>query len=407
MIISPLMSIPILCIGLYLNRDRLSNGYAVPFALIYGMIGYSLRPHYNIDLVRYYMQIEKLAGKKLSYIFSTDRQRLYVQDILFYFVSRTGNANILGFIVGFVCYLVIFYIFFDVIKYYQTTTDHNCNLHILMIGVVMVSIVSPMSVLSNVRCVSAYILISFAAYREWIQKKKNVTTLLLYIIPVGLHASAVIILMMRIAVPFLKRFTKIFISTALLLPILIEFIYEKISKISLNNIPFYYIMNAVGKAYRYLNWTEGGWADQVENSLSNKITRIYGTFFLIIMIIFYFTNKKNVKNTEHKRMHDYLFVCSVVALGTLNIKVGAFWRFEALVVFFSPIILMPIVVYEIKKYKYLLVVLYLSACLMGIANIIRFTRAIRMREFFTACINTSTIKIVGELLRGVTVILGV
>lgn len=405
MIISPLMSIPILCIGVYYNRNTLSKGYAVPFALLYGMMGYSLRFRYDMDLVRYYAVVDRMAGQRLSYILSREQQGQYVQDILFFLVSRTGNNNILGFIVGFCCYLIIFYVFFDVVQRYRNPAKYNCNLHIFMIGFVMVSIVSPMNIISNVRCVFAYLLISLAVYREWIQKKRNIGTWLLYIIPLGLHISAVIVLAMRICTPLLKRFAKLFIFVAILLPLLIEFAYGRINIIGLNDTIFYYIRNVINKAYFYLNWTEGGWADQVKNSRSNMITRIYGVFFLIMMIIFYFTNKKSEKNTASGKMYDYLYIMSVVALGTLCIVTGVFWRFEAIVVLFSPVILMPIAMKEGKKNKYLLVIIYLSACVMNIFNVSGFINNIMLHDFFIECINTSIIKIIWELIRGFIVTL--
>ena len=86
--------------------------------------------------------------------------------------------------------------------------------------------------------------------------------------------------------------------------------------------------NAVAKAYYYLNWIEGGWADQVENSTSNIVTRIYGTFFLILMILFYFENRKTEKDPANEKMHDYLLIISLLSIGTLSIKTGVFWRFE-------------------------------------------------------------------------------
>lgn len=401
MIISPLMSIPMLCLGLYYNRNEISRGYAVPFALLFGTLGYSLRPRTAIDLERYYLIIDRLNGQELLSIFAEDRDRLYIKDILFYFVSKTGNNNILAYIVGFFCYLIIFYVFFDVVIRYRDSSKPNCNIHIFMIGLVMVSIINPFSIIGNVRCVFAYILISFAAYRDWVQKKRNIFTLLLYILPVGLHVSAIVVLITRICVPVFRKFSKVFFVAAILLPPIIRLVYEFFSRMTVNSFIFLLVRNAVNKAYYYLNWTEGGWADIVEKSISNRVTRTYGSFFLVIIIIFYFALKRERDINKDEKMCDYLYIIAIISLGCLSIKTGAFWRFESIVVLFSPVILMPIAMNKVKYCRKLLHLLYLSACVMCILNIIIFTRNIIMDEFIMEYISTSTLKIIWEMLGGI------
>lgn len=390
-----------LCIGLYHNRNRLSRGYAVPFALLFGMVGYNLHFSTASDLDRYYDIIDRLAGQNLLEILNADKSMLYTMDILFCFVSKTGSNGILAYIVGFFCYLIMFYVFFDTVIRYRDTSIPNCNIHILMTGLVMVSIINPFSIIGNVRCVFAFFMISFAAYRDWVQKKRNLVTLLLYLVPVGLHTAAVTILFVRICAPFLKKIPKAFVALAVLIPALIRFLYEIIFRTNLNNIILRYVRNAIIKAYQYLNWTRGGWATQIESSIANKVERSYGTFFLIVIIILYYVLTKEKETNSEIKIYNFLFIIAILALGSLSIKTGAFWRYEAIVVGFSPLILISVAMRNSSKGKALLVLLYATACVMLVLNVIRFTRNIVMDQFVVGCLNTSTLKVIGEILHGI------
>lgn len=408
MLISPMLGIPWLVLGLYQSRNRktIKKGYAVPFAMLFGTLGYSLRLIGEGDLTRYYAMVDNMQGRSLSYILSRDKDHLFLRDVLFYFVSRTKDNNVLAYIVGFGCYLVIFYVFFDIVNRYKAEFEKNTNIHIFMTGLVLISIINPFSVIGNVRCVFSYILISFAAYREWIQKKRNLFTLLLYILPIGLHVSAVVILIVRICVPLFKKYTKKFVLIALLVPILIRITHDILVTIHFSNFAFQFINNMVNKAYYFLNWTEGGWASEIDMSISNRIERIYGTFFLLIFIIFHSMLQKKGIIDSNGRFYNFLFVVAILALGCLSIKTGAFWRFEAVVVFFSPFILMPIALEGNKISKKILHLLYLSACVMFVYNIARFVRNVIILEVIGEYIGTSTFKVIWEVIQGINSIIG-
>lgn len=83
---------------------------------------------------------------------------------------------------------------------------------------------------------------------------------------------------------------------------------------------------ASSKAYCYLNWNEGGWADEVANSLSNKVVRIYGIFLCMILLMIllsckYSRGKGKADNGILDRpMVSYMFLAAVCALGCLSIK---------------------------------------------------------------------------------------
>ncbi len=410
MILSPLLGIPLLFGVLYATKGKIDTKYAIPFAILYGTLGYNLYPNSETDLTRYYTMVDRLRNVNLIEVLATDIEQLYTKDILFYFISQTENNQILPFIVGVICYWIVFYIFFDTVNRLELNKRKNGKFHIIMLGLVMTSIISPYSIIGNVRCVLSYFIVSFAAYREWVQKKKNLLTYILYIIPIGLHTSTIIVLIMRLITPFLHKMKKGLLTIILFLPSFIEVGYEITKMIHSGNFIWKIISSAIDKAYYYLNWTEGGWADMIENSLSDRLNRVYGTVFLLIMIILYlYINKEKtitINYESYNKIQDYLYIIAILALGCLSIKTGAFWRFEAIVVVFSPIILGFIVKEGKKQQYYILYTIYASAMAMFVLNGIHFTRNINMEECIYGYLTTSPLVILAEIFHGMFSIVG-
>ena len=194
----------------------------------------------------------------------------------------------------------------------------------------------------------------------------------------------------------------------MLVPTLINYFHSITNNIGFGTIGII-IRNAINKAYYYLYWNEGGWATRIESSISNKVNRIFGIIFLVLIIlsiIFIHIRDKSKNDSINDikiislPMIKYLYFMSLFALGCLTIKTGAFWRFEAVVVLFSPVILIQILEKE-KNYKKVFNLIFLFAFTMFFINIIY---ALRNFDAFTTIINyisTSGIKILYELLKGI------
>lgn len=356
--------------------------FCLPMALFFAYFGFCMvLPSNDIDLGRYYEQILGMQNWNLASIIQLDSEFLYTKDVLFYFVSRTENVHILPFIVGFVIYLIVFYVLFDMIlrSKHTFTIGDLCKLLIIAIG-----IISPYSIIGNVRCILAYSMISFAVYRDLVQKKRNIITGLIYIIPLGLHASAIIILIFRVLQLVVKRFGMGVVIIAVFLPTLIDFIYPY-SNILGDNIIGTLFSLSINKAYAYLFWTEGGWADEIQNSISNKVTRIYGTTFILTLIYMIFkSDKGKIKNSKGNvfmaPMVSYLYIAGACTLGCLYIVTGAFWRFESIVVLFSSIIFVPLLELKNPMINIIYNIVFCSAFMMFFVNIVYMIKNLNIIE---------------------------
>ncbi len=382
--------------------------FILPLAIIFGIFGYSM--YFNgkeTDLTRYYDIVNLMSNYSLKSILLKETDLLYTKDLLFYFVSRINDVNILSFIVGFIIYGITFYILFDSI---ENSTRKFKTYEIFLMGIICIGIISPYSIIGNVRCITAYSIISLAAYRDLVKRKRNLLTLLLYLIPIGLHTSAVIIIFIRIVSQLLKSFNKIALLVALLLPNIIDFTYEHI-KFGMGYIGEI-LNNAISKAYYYLHWTEGGWASKIESSISNSFFRISGSIFLIAIIIIILAFNHNKKNQDDKKtstnlMVNYLLFVAILALGTLTIKTGAFWRFESIVVLFSPVIFVNVLENNSNLNKYMKFI-YLFGIVMLLINVVYQVRNLTELGFLITLGNfltTSGLKILWELIKGIIYIL--
>jgi len=388
----------------WIKETKIKRAYSIPIGLFFGVIGYNLFSRNTSDLTRYMEMLHEMSGLRIRDITLNNTSLLYTRDILFYFIAQTGDYWILPFVVGMITYGVVFYVFFDVCNRYEFYKIKNSKYHFVFIGILMLAAYSPFEIINNVRNVLAFVLISFACYRDMVQQKKNFVTLLLYIIPIGLHTSAIILVAVRFVQSWVKRKEKILISLIFLLPILIEGAYNLFSNIRNSNVLIQMIKFVVNKAYWYLNWTEGGWADVVDKSLSNTISRIYCVFFLMFVLIILFLNNETAASIKTKTIKDgfsrYLYIVAVLALGSLNIKTGAYWRFEAVVVLFISVILVPIIVsFPSKKIRYMINILYIGGTVMFLLEIVKFVRNVDMLDFFSGMMLTNVFEILISIVK--------
>ena len=321
--------------------------------LIAGALGYNMLGAGTSDITVYFIQITDYFVNEIPYVLARDADFLYTRDLLFAWAAYARDIHLVPFVVGFSVYALAFYVLLDQIRRIDRPIAYW---KVVLLGVVMVYVVGIFLVINNTRNVFAFVLISFAVYREIVQKKLNFITILFYILPLGLHTAALVLLFVRfIAVP-VQRMRWIFLSFAFLMPLFVEFAYEYVSVLGALGILGEFIGRTILKAYFFLNWTEGGFASQVVQYTSYYVQRYYGGFILCVFLLLMFVNRKSecFARVKNNLMTVYLYIVIVMALASLSIVTGAFWRFEALVLLFCPIFLLPCIAEINRPTRYLL-----------------------------------------------------
>lgn len=401
---------PVLILGIWLiyfcqmlstNRGWASKKFSFLCGMFFATFGYGMEAKWDNDLTRYYEKIENIkVYEGLNTILLNDANKLYTQDILFYFVKKSGDLHLLPYIVGLIIYGIAYYVAFDMIE----KSKHQFKRHeVLSICFMIFAIITPYSVIGNVRCVLAYTIISFAVYRELIQRKKNIFTYFLYIIPLGLHSSAIIIIILRLFLSALKKAGKAILVIPFILPPMIGILYN-IRNVFGNSLIGRLLYDSINKAYYYLNWTEGGWASEVANSISDKMTRIYGTFFLLIILGISILTKDKKLSLLNSLFNVYIFSIAMCALGCLTIKTGAFWRFEAVVILFSPVIFVQLYERESKITNMVINVIIITTIFIFCANLVILYRNLNIRESLLNTISVNGFTILQDIFRGLGII---
>lgn len=366
-------------------------------AMAFAAFGYSMSIPFDTDLTRYFEILNQYKSMTFLEITSQKGEFLIVRDMLFWAVSRTNDVHILPFIIGLIIYSITFYICIDAI---QKTLRKISTTELLGIVILTIGVIPPYSTIGNVRCVSAYVVFSYAVYRDLVQKKRNIFTLLCYILPLGLHTTTLILLILRIMQGISKKVAKLILPMIFCIPMVIDVMHKYIGQIK-HGVLGTYVYDAFNKAYYYIHWKDGGYATQIQSSISNKVQRLYGTFFLVIflLIITFAHNRNNKEKILNSPMIAYLYSIALVALASLLfITTGAYWRFEAVVVLFAPVYIVRLRECGDKNIDIMLNVLMLSAIPMVMFNIAFQIRNIDAIATFDNFMIFTGLKVIGELL---------
>lgn len=385
--------VPILALANYRNRCKEQMKWLfVALAFVMAALGYSMGEWG--DLERYHQDLLRMETLDLSAVFELDKDNLYIADLILYFVAQTGNMQILNYIIGLIVYGIAFYVLFD---YTRRSSLPFRMVTVIKLVVIVVGIVPFFNIIANVRCVTSYTVILFAAYRDLVQKKRNFLTLLLYVLPIGLHVSAVIVLLLRFLQAITKRFGRGIILVAIFVPALIDFFYQYASFFG-GSLVGSVISNAITKAYDYLYWTDTGFAAEIQDNITDKLIRIYGSFFVgWLVFALWVVKRKSIQvlneDVFSRPMVAYLYILAACTLGCLYIVTGAFWRFEAAVVLFSPVIIIPLLELKSRFISVWFNVLFLSAAGMLVMNIIYMCRNMDVISMAKAFFLTTGIEI--------------
>lgn len=377
-LISPLLVLLFILLFCFRNSSKENNldlrRFALPLGCIFGLFGYSIRySATSNDLLRYYDHVESIGGASYLDVVSSSGDGLFVRDALFYFVNRCQNVHVLPFIVGLIIYSIVFYVLFDMVHRSKKRLRVG---EIFLMAVIAVGLISPCIIIGNVRCVLAFVLVVFAAYRDMVQKKKNIVTLLLYLLPLWLHSSAVVIIIIRLLSTLFRRIRKMkwtMLSIVFLFPLIVDFCNTHL--VGILSGPIGNILDtAIQRAYFYLHWDSGGWASQVDGSIHSTLIKIFGTIFILLFLFILLKRCPKSASTSSDQLLNnpmicFLFLVSIFALGCLHIKTGAFWRFESIVVLFSPIVFVEAINLD-ESYKRLMYIVATYICVPLLYNIL-------------------------------------
>ena len=355
------------------------------YILTVALLAYNFIPDASSDLTRYFELLDYYSTMSIREAIEATSNGLYVMTFLMWAISKTGCYGLMPMMTASAVYGVGAYITCDFAE-----QKGQCKM-IPMLLLIQFFFLPLTNIFNNVRNVFAFALIILAVYRDIIKQKRNLLTIILYIAPIFMHTSAIVLVILRFIAPFVKQLKELFLVGVFFVSSLISYAINHISLVSWSRI----LTNAILKSERYSSdaYLETAWGAKVAGSLYFRLCYLMTMFFAVLIIILYFRilrsselseirTDKNMQITgaEHPRgtilqwtikalqAHEtvfinYGFLIAITVLGCSVFNAPHYWRFA--VALTLPLGAMLVVVME--RYGDMEIILY--RLLVGVAVI--------------------------------------
>ena len=207
-------------------------------------------------------------------------------------------------------------------------------------------------IINNIHNIFAFSIFALAVFRDLYQRKRNIFTMILYIIPCFLHFTAIIFVVLRIIILLPEILKKIFAIILLFSTFIIEFLFNLTSKISVSTPINRFIYSVVKSANSYFFDSISEYAMATQGSRLQLVMKIvFGVMAICFIALSKILNKNIYNNNirDHCEHHEVAilrtlpFINFVVftTLACLPTSTPTYWRFAAIFTLLSGIIFLP------------------------------------------------------------------
>lgn len=317
--------------------------YIFCVAYAFAIFAYCYEPTTDSDLVRYYQYVQQLQGHTFTEALEIGQyghDKLYAFVWVCWIVSAVNDIHLLP---AFSVFCVYYIGLFVTCKFGE---DVNGNYkHITTYIVLMLMMISFYSIVNNVRNVCAFSLIGLAVFRDCYQKKRNIITFTFYILPIFLHSSAIVFIIIRLIIRFTGKMRLICSALVLFVPLALNILDSRFSSITSSNFIINIFLSMVNSGNNYFTHTTSAWALTVANSGSEKVARFFYIAFALLTVCIYFKIQKSknvilaIKNkTENENILsviDFAFLCSLLTISCVPMVMPEYWRFVSILILFG------------------------------------------------------------------------
>ena len=195
-VLIPPLGLPLGIVGLYFDRKSW-KWYVFCLAYAFGASAYCYETTGTSDITRYFEYIEGIKKVSFSHIldygkYGAEGEALYVFNFICWIAGKLNDPHIVPFISVFLVYYLSFRI------YCEIGNDYNIKARDMIWGVLfLVMALNFFSLVNNIRNVLAYIIVGYSVYLDCYKKKRNIMVLLLYVLPIFIHSSASVLIIIR------------------------------------------------------------------------------------------------------------------------------------------------------------------------------------------------------------------
>lgn len=340
----PPLSLPIAIKGFRSNfKDW--RGYAFLLAIFLATVAYCYTPvKDNPDIVRYFEWAETLGtmpfGEAVTYVLKGEKN-LYLLNAFLWLGGKLGDVHLIPALSIFIVYYICFYITCYVAEKEGTPSKYVC--WYIVFAIVTLNFYA---LTNNVRNVLGFCVIGYAFFREIYQRKKDVWTIILYIAPLFLHSSCLVIILIRLMLLIPGTYKVIFAAAAAFVMPITDFLYSHLSWIPSGNAIGQIVRMAVAKAYIFYRNERDAWAIAVSNSGSQRLAKIiYIALAMLICLAIYFYPSYGRRKGEEKRkasMSNFIFYIGIVTIACAPMPMPEYWRFVSVLIVMGGAVIPPI-----------------------------------------------------------------
>lgn len=356
------------------------KGYALCLSFAMANLAYFYVPKEDTDLVRYLDYVESMATYSFGKALNRDLYReggLYIFNFFCWIFNRLNIPNM----VPALSIFIIFYLFLK-ITYKSAIIYEVKNKNIVFYLIFGLLFLNFYSLVNNVRNVLSFAIIAYAIFRDVIEKKRDMWTFVLYVCPIFIHTTSIVIILIRLLSLFPKIVKIIAMCVLLIAKPVLTLIYPSALSWSESNFIFKIIKRIVIKGYQYFNDTTSEWGQILANSLTQKITKLIVLILLVlfgIMLVKILVENKKKKNAGNQigdtnRIFEVTLFISAFVLVCLDTTMGIYWRFALLLIIIgSP----TIFAFSKNKFKsvfqLLLICIGCCYCALWVRDLIRYS----------------------------------
>lgn len=191
-LIAPIISFPIVLIGLFMDRKH-EKIYAFLFIFLVCILLYNLIPKPAMDLYRYYEYMESVKNYDfLGFIKIILTKTEFCSYFLLYLFSLTGKNGLIMVFTTIISYSILFYCIFDFLNINDISKKDRAIILIYFICTFLI-----IANITGLRLCLARLIFFLALYLDLVKNKRNFFVYFLYIISVFFHTSAIVLLLLR------------------------------------------------------------------------------------------------------------------------------------------------------------------------------------------------------------------
>lgn len=319
-ILVPFLTVPLIFLGMVVDKKNVGV-YAFLLALLFAILAYNFKPNELQDLYKYYYLMKNqyfvMSFSEYMTIMFDNNKFLFI--FICYIISKIGNYALLQFFIVLISYFIVFYTILD----YAKIKNINIYKAIFMI-LVFIGVFYFINFFSGLAQFFGIAIGFLSFYLEYVKGKKRVGYKLLYLLPLFIHSSLIVVPILRLLMCFDFKKIRKYIYIAIGILIIYPSMVFLLIKIFQNNI---FLASLLSKASMYL----------VDNFKTWNFN--YGKFAMILMVFYcivYFITAKQMRKNIGDKFCDAIQIILLTLLAFIQ-YFDIFTRFSNLAILFMNI----------------------------------------------------------------------